>query len=283
MTIEYRELRGSVPSASEDGSYSGRTMPFGTPQQIGPKSWGWVETFNRNAFNKYLKEGDTVWLDQHDSHKPVARVSAGTLAMAKRNGGLEWDSTPTSTASWVADVKANIAARNYGGCSVGFEVVREEWTDDEGKPSDQYEGTNREVLEAKLPEFSTVTFPAFGDTSVQQNGVAGQNELLEIRKAQFEARTADVVRESRAGSEPAQDEPRADAKSCDGKCCDNCGAARSEAPAEETRDEETPAAVAEETSEPVTTTREIEEDPETALRLLRFAEFDESRMLGLEE
>lgn len=275
MTIEYRELRGSVPSEGDQGSFSGRTMPFDTETQIGPSSWGWKEKFNRNAFNKFLREGDTCWLDQHDSHKPVARVSAGTLAMTKRNGGLEWDSTPTSTASWVADCIATIRAGNYGGCSVGFEVVREAWTDDKGEPSDQYDGTHREVLEAKLPEFSTVTFPAYGDTSVQQNGVAGANELLDIRKAQFEARTSDVVREGRAESESAQPEGEQEERES-APACAVCAERAAHA-------EETPAPEAEENSEPVPTTREIEEDPETALRLLRFAEFDESRMLGLEE
>ena len=242
MAIEYRDIRGSVPEASEDGKYSGRAVPFDSPTQIGPKSWGFEEKFNRNAFNKYLREGDTVWLDQHDSRLPVARTSAGTLTLTKRNGGLEWDAEPTSNASYVADVKENIRCGNYGGCSVGFEVVSDAWTDDDGKESDQWDGTKREVLEAKLPEFSTVTFPAYKDTNVQQNSAG----ILSERRAAYESAQRSLLEER---------QERADAP-------EEVLCARCQEPVE-ARSEETPAAEAEETGEPVTTTRENDES-ETA-------------------
>lgn len=249
MTIEIRDMRGSVPEVNEDGTYSGRAIPFDSETQIGAASWGWKEKFNRNAFNKYLREGDTVWLDQHDSRLPVARTSAGTLTLTKRNGGLEWDAAPTSKASYVADVMENIRAGNYGGCSVGFESVRDVWTDDKGEPSDQYEGTHREVLEAKLPEFSTVTFPAYKDTNVQQNSEG----LMAERRAAYEAA------QRPEGREQAAEEV----------LCPRCQAA-AEARTQETPEEvhEEPAK-GEETSEPVTTTREDDES-ETALREMTF-------------
>lgn len=201
--IERREFRKSAAVADEDGeTFHGRAIPFDTPTDIGPRAtWGWEEKFNRNAFNKYLKEGDTVWLDQHDSRLPVARTSAGTLTMSKRNSGLEWDSTPTSTASYVADVKANIRAGNYGGCSVGFECVRDVWTDDDGNPSDQYDGTHREVLEGKLPEFSTVTFPAYKDTNVRDDA---EDRLLRERREHYESREADLIEQRRLAAEAAE-------------------------------------------------------------------------------
>jgi HK97 family phage prohead protease len=235
MAIERREFRKSAAVADEDGqTFHGRAIPLDSPTDIGPRAtWGWEEKFNRNAFNKYLKEGDTVWLDQHDSRLPVARVSAGTLTLTKRNGGLEWDSTPTSKASYVADVVENIRAGNYGGCSVGFECVRDAWTDDDGNPSNEYEGTHREVLEAKLPEFSTVTFPAYKDTNVREDA---EDRLLRERRERFENREQEDLMEQRRAVAEAAGEERT----------------------EETSEE--PEATPEENSEPVDATREQDED-----------------------
>lgn len=200
MAIEYRDQRKSPPTVSEDGMrISGRAVPFDQETQIGASSWGFKEKINRNAFNKFFKEGDTVLLDQHDSRLPIARSSAGTLTLTRKSDGLDWTAEPTSKASYIADVMENVRAGNYGGCSIGFECVKDEWTDDDGKPSDRQTGTHREVLEAKLPETSLVTFPAYKATHVQQNGDA----LLSERRAAYEA--AQGIAEERAEAAEERD------------------------------------------------------------------------------
>jgi HK97 family phage prohead protease len=266
MAIEYRDQKASAPAVSDDGlSLTGRAVPFDQETQIGSPPWGFKEKISRNAFNKYFKEGDTTLLSQHDSRLPVARTSAGTLTLTKRNGALEWDSEPTSRASYIADVMENVRAGNYGGCSIGFECVRDVWTDDDGKESDRYDGTHREVLEAKLPEVSIVTFPAYKDTNVQQN----HDTILGERRAAYEAAQRSLLEER---------EERATTSTCDGKCCDNCGVKRSEELPSGASDQ---APAQGDASEPVTTTRESD-GYETALRIEKF-NANRRRMSDLEE
>jgi hypothetical protein len=50
--------------------------------------------------------------------------------------------------------------------SIGFEPVKDEWRDDEGRPATRRTGTRRTLREVKLPEGSVVTNPAYGKTNV---------------------------------------------------------------------------------------------------------------------
>jgi hypothetical protein len=50
--------------------------------------------------------------------------------------------------------------------SIGFIPVKDEWYDDDGKPSNRMVGTRRVLREVKLPEVSIVTNPAYKDTAV---------------------------------------------------------------------------------------------------------------------
>jgi hypothetical protein len=163
-TVEYR----SIPlgdTQAEDGKLSGVAIRFNSPTQIGDPSWGFREHFAPGSLTKTLQERDVVLLDNHDQAKPIARKSAGTLRTQATDGELSWDADPVDT-SYARDAAANIKAKNYGGCSVGFRAIKEDWLDDDGNPSDPFSGTQRIIREAELPEFSVVTFPAYGDTEV---------------------------------------------------------------------------------------------------------------------
>jgi len=95
------------------------------------------------------------------SERPLARQSAKTLDMVEGNKGLDWDADPTDT-TYAEDVVKNVRAKNYGGCSFGFEVVSDTWNqdpDDGGLPI-------RTLNEVKLHEISVCTFPAYGGTTV---------------------------------------------------------------------------------------------------------------------
>ncbi|MGH9918419.1 MAG: HK97 family phage prohead protease, partial [Nitrososphaerales archaeon] len=99
-------------------------------------------------------------LDNHDHSKPLARQSAGTLTLRNGGEGLDWDATPADT-SYGRDAVANARAGNYGGCSFGFNVVKDKWSYNEADDVDE-----RELLEIQVPEISVCTFPAYKDTSV---------------------------------------------------------------------------------------------------------------------
>lgn len=161
--VEYRTAQlGDVDSDADE--LTGLAVRFDSPTQIGAPGWGFRERFAPGAFSKTLQERDVVLLDNHDASKPVARKSAGTLNLSQSDG-LRWSAVPADT-SYARDMRANIRAKNYGGCSFGFQAVKEDWLDDAGNPSNSAAGTQRVVREAKLFEVSVCTFPAYGDTEV---------------------------------------------------------------------------------------------------------------------
>jgi HK97 family phage prohead protease len=165
MTMEYRYMRKAAPSAGEDRSLSGRAWVYGSPTQIGRGPAGFRETIKAGAGKKSVNDGDIVLLDNHQSHQPLARMSAGTLELKDGSNGGDWTATAVDT-SYADDVLKNVRAKNYGGCSFGFEVIKDRWTDDEGRAASPMNGTRREILEMKVHEISVCTFPAYGDTFV---------------------------------------------------------------------------------------------------------------------
>jgi phage head maturation protease len=77
-------------------------------------------------------------------------------------------------------VRENAKAGNYGGCSFGFEVIRDSWVYDKDDDVDE-----RTLLEVKLHEISVCTFPAYADgTSVTARDQVGA--AMEARDAYYE-------------------------------------------------------------------------------------------------
>lgn len=164
--VEYRTIgEGTGTAEADEGKIVGLSCPFDTPTMIGEAPWGFRESFAPGAFTKTLLESDIVALDNHDTSKPIARKSAGTLTLRQTDRGLEYEATPADT-SYVRDLIANIKSGNIRGCSFGFQAVKEDWLDDDGQPSNCWEGTQRIVREAKLFEVSPCTFPAYGTTEI---------------------------------------------------------------------------------------------------------------------
>lgn len=165
MAMEYRYLRKAAPEVGDDGTLTGRAWPYGAETQIGSGPYGFREVIRQRAGKKSINDGDIVLLDNHDTRLPLARMSAGTLVMRDSAEGGEWRATPADT-TYAQDVVKNVKAKNYGGCSFGFEVIRDQWTDDEGNPAGPMDGTHREIIEMKVHEISVCTFPAYSQTSV---------------------------------------------------------------------------------------------------------------------
>lgn len=159
--IERRTFtRDAAPKLDSNGKMHGKAAPFNSSTMIGnPKRGGFREKINPSAFNKSISDGDIVLLDNHNTAHPIARMSAGTLRVEKRADGAYWDADPVDT-SYSRDAQANIDAGNYGGCSFGFEVINDKWT----RGADGVD--ERELLEIRCHELSTVTFPAYTNTAV---------------------------------------------------------------------------------------------------------------------
>jgi len=187
---------------------------------------GFREEFAAGVFTKTLQERDTVLLDNHDPAKPIARKSAGTLRLDQTATDLRWDADPVDT-SYARDAAANIKAKNYGGCSVGFRSIKEDWYDADGNPSNAAVGVRRVVREADLPELSVCTFPAYTDTSVSARDVVAAAREARAAKATY----ADLDTCAECGATHQYGaycadcgEPMGVAKSPD-KFCTSCGSA----------------------------------------------------------
>lgn len=152
--------RSYAPTLGPDNRLSGQAAPFNSATLIGTKERGFREQIAPGAFDKTIQESDIVLLDNHDTSRPLARMSAGTLALNADARGLQWSAQATDT-SYAQDVVKNVRAGNYGGCSFSFAPIKESWDDSasDGIPL-------RTLHEASLREVSIVTFPAYGDTNV---------------------------------------------------------------------------------------------------------------------
>src|SRR5690348_9103043 len=106
------------------------------------------------------------------------------------------DADPVDT-TYTRDCMALVRAKVINGMSMGFNVIKDAWYDDEGNPSDRFNGTRRELIEGQLVEGSPVTRPAYGGTAISARDES--NALLEARQ-----RAADAAAEER---ETAPEEP----------------------------------------------------------------------------
>lgn len=167
--IEYRSASGSV--AADAATLDGLVTPFNTPTVIGDLSRdGFREQIAPGAFAKTLQERDVVLLVNHNTDMPLARTSVskgpGSLSLREDpEAGLRAVSEPVST-SYGQDLMALARAQVVKGMSFGFEVIKDEWTDGEGRASDSRNGVNRTIREVRLHEVSAVTFPAYPTTTL---------------------------------------------------------------------------------------------------------------------
>jgi HK97 family phage prohead protease len=189
MTIEYRYMRKAAPEASDDNILRGRAWVYGSPTTIGKGPYGFREVIRSGAGRKSVNDGDIVLLDNHEHRLPLARMSAGTLELKDGINGGDWEARVADT-SYAHDVVKNVRAKNYGGCSFGFEVIRDRWTDDKGNPASPLDGTNREILEMKVHEISVCTFPAYDDTQVSAGSMMRAARGMSVSDPQDERAAA---------------------------------------------------------------------------------------------
>jgi uncharacterized protein len=156
-----------IREIGEEKRFFGHAAVFNSRTAIGnPLRWGFYEEVSPGAFTKTLMEGDARKLIDHDSYYVVSRVSAGTLTLAQDARGLLVDSALDTNLSYVNDLIANLRNGNITGMSFGFYVVKDDWTTETKSLDDgtSVEVEVRKILETKLIEVSSVSFPAYEDT-----------------------------------------------------------------------------------------------------------------------
>lgn len=177
MSIEYRSFTSEPVEATDEGHVFGLAIPYNRETTIGNMDHGgFREQIAPGACSKSMREADIVALNNHNSWQPLGRTSAGNLSLNSTARGVEPDLKPIDT-SYGSDLLKNVKAKIIRGWSFGFEVIKDDWTSDDGQPSDEWTGTNRTIREMKLVEVSPVTFPAYEMTEISsRSGLLAERE-----------------------------------------------------------------------------------------------------------
>lgn len=204
--MEFRSFRAESVAADDKGKLVFLVTPFDRETTIGdPKRGGFREEVGKGCFSKTLREGDPLMVYQHDLTRPLARVSAGNLELKEGSlaghEGLVGKATPADT-SYARDLRELVKAKVITGMSFGFNVVKDDWYDDDGNRSDRLHGTRRVLREVQLIEVSPVTRPAYGGTSI-----SARDEAKSLIEQRWEAANPAPEPEPEPAAEAARAEP----------------------------------------------------------------------------
>jgi uncharacterized protein len=135
---------------------SGYAVVFNSPADIGGQ---FTEKVAPGAFTRTLNEDDQVILRDHQSEILLGRRSAGTLKLTQDDIGLAFSVTLPATANG-DDAYENVRLGNLKGCSFGFIVRDDVWS------QDSQGALTRVINDVQLFEITLTAFPAYEATSV---------------------------------------------------------------------------------------------------------------------
>jgi phage prohead protease, HK97 family len=148
---------------------SGIAARYSNPTVIAVKSANasFQEVLAPGAFrNAVAAKQDTKFLINHDVNRLMGSVAAGTLRLRESANGLEFEADlPESDDG--RNAYASIKRGDMSECSFGFncEAGDDRWDMTDVKGKRMARRTIRNI--AELTDVSAVTFPAYGNTSVQ--------------------------------------------------------------------------------------------------------------------
>jgi HK97 family phage prohead protease len=118
------------------------------------------EVIAAQAFKRTLQEQpDILALVNHDSSKPIARTTNGSMRLIEDERGLAVEITPIGT-TYAADLMEAVRSGVVNAMSFGFNVRADRFEKREGK-------ITRIIEDVDLHEVSIVSFPANPATSIQ--------------------------------------------------------------------------------------------------------------------
>lgn len=169
VTVEVAGLELREGAADQPAQLVGHAAVFNQWTTI--NEWwgmGWEEMVAPGSFKKTIKEQDIRALWNHDPNIVLGRNKAGTLTLDEDEKGLAVTIEPPDS-EWGRPVLEAVRRGDVSGMSIGFQVVKEEWTrpDREKEPKAR---PKRTIKEAKLFDVSPVTFPAFPQTDIAARG-----------------------------------------------------------------------------------------------------------------
>lgn len=127
--------------------------------------FGFREIIRPGAFKKTIREADVRALINHDPNYVLGRTSARTLKLSEDEKGLRYTITPPET-SFAKDLMVSIQRGDITQSSFGFQTIKDTWTGEGEK-------LTRELIEVKLYDVSSVTFPAYLQTEVSVRSLLG--------------------------------------------------------------------------------------------------------------
>lgn len=199
-----RDLTRSAPfsfqRADDEPDGDGRTLRgyaavFGQGTEIDSWEGSFTETIRKGAFRKTIRESTPVMQFDHGRHPLIGSLPIGSIVdLREDDEGLYVEARITD--NWLMQpVRDAIAEQTVNGMSFRFEVVREQWTDVNGKVVRDDEighllwqpgergPLQRELIELKCRELGPVVFPAYAGTSVSvrardmADGLAADDQL----------------------------------------------------------------------------------------------------------
>lgn len=175
--LECREGKDGKPS-----QLTGLAVPFESPSLLldeGGREF--VEVIAADAFAETVDSdvAEVMMIFSHEWEAPLARRSAGRLALDMREDGIYFTATPPDTTR-AQDLFKDIAAGNIRGMSFGFSATEDEWLDNGGQ-------LMRRVLKGILYEISPVVCPAYPDTTIASRSLINfqKRERAEIGRENF--------------------------------------------------------------------------------------------------
>lgn len=184
------KLTRSVETNTGDGlTFEGYAAVFNAPTRIDSWEGTFDETIAPGAFKKTLRERTPVLQFDHGHHPLIGSIPIGSInSAAEDDHGVRVSARLTN--NWlIQPVRDAIASGAVNGMSFRFEVVRERWTDADGKVItdpmrlmemlyDNESGLQRTLVELRCRELGPVVFPAYPDTTASVRSQQVANSML---------------------------------------------------------------------------------------------------------
>ena len=148
------ETRNAGTPKTTDSLIRGYAAVFNSPAVIAGQ---FIEQIAPGAFSETLKQGDVLALIAHDWARVLGRQSSGTLRLKEDGVGLAFELDADLTTPSGQEIFGTVNRRDVRGCSFGFSVLEESWSDDGDLPV-------RTLVRIDLGEISILANPAYEET-----------------------------------------------------------------------------------------------------------------------
>lgn len=175
-----------APAEQAGSVIRGYCALYDVPATIGGE---FIERISPGAFTKTIANGDVVALLAHDWGRVLGRQSAGSLLLKDTALGLAFELDADVTTPSGQEALGTVRQRAVKGCSFGFRVLWDDWSDDGPIPT-------RTIREIELHEISLLANPAYDTTSAwvsSRKSTANSNGEAARRRIEAKMRARGIL------------------------------------------------------------------------------------------